>query len=247
MVSPRTMRHKASPVTGDITALIAWWNMLLPAVGLSSPKPPTAVARRARLYRPMAGSRQLNLRSDNAHNVGSGASGASPWGKLFAIYARIVTTADMSFSELRIVWGRSGLIGTAGFVIVVDQVEQLHIVVAPDQLPEFIEQLDDGEGLLRRPVSGNAEGDGQEQAGGGRFHDGTPRCMGAARSWRRGRGAYQGVMAMLRRATWVRGLCAARGLMRLWRGGGAGLRTTGPPGGWGGGGWCSGERREDAR
>jgi hypothetical protein len=31
---------------------------------------------------------------------------ASPWGQLFAIYARIVKTADMSFSELRIVWGR---------------------------------------------------------------------------------------------------------------------------------------------
>src|SRR6266853_6493943 len=163
---------QGKPVTGDIPALIAWWNVLFPAIGLSSPKPPTAVARRARLYRPMAGNRQSNLRSDNAHNVGSGASGASPWGQLFAIYARIVKTADMSFSELRIVWGRSRLIGTAGFVIVVDQVEQLHIVVAPDQLPEFIEQFDDGEGLLRRPVSGNAEGDGQEQAGGGRFHEG---------------------------------------------------------------------------
>src|SRR5258708_24306009 len=223
MVSPRTTCNKASPVTGDISALSAWWNMLLPAVSLSSPKPPTAVARRARLYRPMAGSRQLNLRSDNAHNVGSGASGASPWGKLFAIYARIVTTADMSFSELRIVWGRSGLIGTAGFVIVVDQVEQLHIVVAPDQLPEFIEQLDDGEGLLRRPVSGNAEGDGQEQAGGGRFHDGTPRCMGAARSWRRGRGAYKGVMAMLPRARLVRGASRAGRRDRPW-GGGAWVR-----------------------
>src|SRR5258708_31262824 len=106
----------------------------------------------------MAGSRQLNLRSDNAHNVGSGASGASPWGKLFAIYARIIKTADMSFSELRIVWGRSGLIGTAGVVIVADQVEQLHIVMAPVHLPEFIDQLDYRDCLLRRPVSANAEG-----------------------------------------------------------------------------------------
>src|SRR5258708_3803649 len=129
----------------------------------------------------------------------------------------------MRLSELRMVWGRSGLSGTAGFVIVVDQVEQLHIVVAPDQLPEFIEQLDDGEGLLRRPVSGNAEGDGQEQAGGGRFHDGTPRCMGAARSWRRGRGAYQGVMAMLRRAALVPGACAARGPVAVGAGGGRGV------------------------
>src|SRR5258707_6011824 len=232
MVWPRTMRQKASLVTGYITAFIGWWNMPPPAVGLSSPKPPTAVARRARLYRPMAGSRQSNLRSDNAHNVGSGASGASPWGQLFTIYARIVKTADMSFSELRIVCGRSGLIGTAGFVIVVDQVEQLHIVVAPDQLPEFIEQLDDGEGLLRRPVSGNAEGDGQEQAGGGRFHDGAPWCMGAARPRRPGRGAQEGVMAMLRRATWLRGLCAARGLMRLWRAADPDFATTGRRCGW---------------
>src|SRR5260370_11008368 len=126
----------------------------------------------------MGGSRQSNLRSDNAHNVGSGASGASPWGQLFTIYARIVKTADMSFSELRIVCGRSGLIGTAGFVIVVDQVEQLHIVVAPDQLPEFIEQLDDGEGLLRRPVSWNAVGDDQEQAVRGRVHDEAPCSIG---------------------------------------------------------------------
>src|SRR5258707_1037255 len=97
MVSPSTARHKARPVTGDITAFIAWWNVLLPAIGLSSPKPPTAVARRARLYRPMAGSRQSNLRLDNAHNVGSGASGASRWGKLFAIFARIVKTANTHF------------------------------------------------------------------------------------------------------------------------------------------------------
>src|SRR5258708_3142772 len=232
MVSPRTMRHKASPVTGDITALIAWWNMLLPAVGLSSPKPPTAVAPRARLYRPMAGGRQTKLRCDNARHGCRGAPRASPLGPIFTIYARIVKTADISFSELRIVCGRSGLIGTAGFVIVVDQVEQLHIVVAPDQLPEFIEQLDDGEGLLRRPVSGNAEGDGQEQAGGGRFHDGAPWCMGAARPRRRGRGAYEGVMAMLRRATWLRGLCAARGLMRLWRAADPDFATTGRRCGW---------------
>src|SRR5258707_180710 len=37
--------------------------MLLPAIGLSSRTPPTAVARRARLYRPMAGSRRSNLRA----------------------------------------------------------------------------------------------------------------------------------------------------------------------------------------
>src|SRR5260370_18986406 len=91
----------------------------------------------------------------------------------------------------------------------------MHIVVAPDQLAEFIEQLDDGEGLLRRPVSGNAEGDGQEQAGGGRFHDGAPWCMGAARPRRRGRGAYEGVMAMLRPATLSQGAFAAGVRMRL--------------------------------
>src|SRR5260370_16319068 len=109
--------------------------MMRSAVGLSSPKPPTAVARRARLYRPMAGSRQLNLRSDNAHNVGSGASGASPWGQLFTIYARIVTTADMSFSELRLVWGRSGLFGTAGFVCAAVQVAKIHLLCSHAATP----------------------------------------------------------------------------------------------------------------
>jgi hypothetical protein len=58
-------------VTGDIPAFIAWWNVLLPVAGLSSPKPPTAVARRARLYRPVAGSRPSNLRSDNPQNLSS--------------------------------------------------------------------------------------------------------------------------------------------------------------------------------
>jgi hypothetical protein len=115
---------------------------------------------------------------------------------------------------------------------VVDQIEQLHIVVAPDHFAEFIEQFDDGEGLLRRPVSGNAEGDGQEQAGGGRFRDGTPRCMGVARSWRRGRGADRDVMAILRRAAWLPGLCAARGLMRLWRAADPDFATTGRRCGW---------------
>src|SRR5258708_7611748 len=54
--------------------------MLLPAVGLSSPTPPTAVARRARLYKPMAGGQTIELATGHAHNVGSGASGTSPWG-----------------------------------------------------------------------------------------------------------------------------------------------------------------------
>src|SRR5258708_21479837 len=118
MVWPRTTCEEESRVTGDITALIAWWNRLLPAVSLSSPKPPTAVARRARLYKPMAGSKQLNLRTDNAHNIGSGAPGPSPWGKPFPIYARIVTTPDMRFSQLPIVLGRSRVVGTPGVVFV---------------------------------------------------------------------------------------------------------------------------------
>ena len=48
---------------------------------------------------------------------------------------------------------------------------QLRAVVGPDQIAEVFEQLDDGESLLWGPVSGNGEGDCQEQAGRGRAHD----------------------------------------------------------------------------
>jgi hypothetical protein len=65
-------------------------------------KPPTAVARRARLYRLVAGSRQSNLRSDNA--------GTMPdWRRLRRLamgqdavsFARIVKTANASFRLTR--------------------------------------------------------------------------------------------------------------------------------------------------
>ena len=48
---------------------------------------------------------------------------------------------------------------------------QLRAIVGPDQVAEVFEQLDDSESLLRRPVSGNGEGDCQEQLGRGRAHD----------------------------------------------------------------------------
>ena len=48
---------------------------------------------------------------------------------------------------------------------------QLRGVVRPDQVAEVFKQLDHGKRLLRRPVSGNGEGDCQEQSGRGRAHD----------------------------------------------------------------------------
>ena len=48
---------------------------------------------------------------------------------------------------------------------------QLRAVVRPDQVTEVFEQLDDGKSLLRRPVSGNGEGNCQERSGRGRAHD----------------------------------------------------------------------------
>ena len=84
-------------MTGDIPAFIAWWNVLLPAVGLSSPKPPTAGARRARLYRPMVGSRQSILRSDNLRNLTRRASDTSACALLSANCARVVVTANTAF------------------------------------------------------------------------------------------------------------------------------------------------------
>ena len=48
---------------------------------------------------------------------------------------------------------------------------QLRGVVRPDQVAEVFKQLDHGKRLLRRPVSGNGEGDCQEQSGRGRARD----------------------------------------------------------------------------
>src|SRR5262249_23295022 len=48
-----------------------------------------------------------------------------------------------------------------GPVLFANFIDQLHAVVGPDQLSEIVEQLDDGEGLLRRPISGDGEGDGE--------------------------------------------------------------------------------------
>ena len=54
------------------------------------------------------------------------------------------------------------MIGTAGLLVVADLVEQLGAVVIPDQLAEVIEQLDDGESLLGRPIGGDREEHRQE-------------------------------------------------------------------------------------
>src|ERR1700719_2883206 len=52
-----------------------------------------AVARRARLYSPMVGSRQSNLRSDNPHPTAAPPV-LRPSVKFFAIFARILTAAN---------------------------------------------------------------------------------------------------------------------------------------------------------
>jgi hypothetical protein len=57
---------------------------------------------------------------------------------------------------------------TALFAVLVTQ---LRTVVGPDQVAEVFKELDDGEGLLRRPICGNGEGDCQEQSGRGWAHE----------------------------------------------------------------------------
>ena len=71
------------------------------------------------------------------------------------------------------------MIGWTGLPIVAELIEQLWAVVIPDQFAEAIEQFDDGNSLLGRPVGRNGEGHG-EHAGRGRFHDVAPWCTGSA-------------------------------------------------------------------
>jgi len=58
-----------------------------------------------------------------------------------------------------------------GTVLLAVLLVQLRAVVRPDQAAEVFQQLDDGKSLLRRPVSGNGEGNCQERSGRGRAHD----------------------------------------------------------------------------
>jgi|SRR5271166_184206 len=56
-----------------------------------------------------------------------------------------------------------GVITGGGVILLAVLVEQLHAVVRPDQFAQVIKQFDDGEGLLRRPVGRDFEGDGERR------------------------------------------------------------------------------------
>src|SRR5207237_907400 len=59
--------------------------------------------------------------------------------------------------------GIVGAITVGGTVPLVVLVEQLHAVVGPDSIAQVIKQFGNGEGLLRRPIGWNVEGDGERQ------------------------------------------------------------------------------------
>jgi hypothetical protein len=51
------------------------------------------------------------------------------------------------------------VITVGGTVLLAVLVEQLHAVMRPDAIAQVIKQFDNGEGLLRRPVGRDFEGD----------------------------------------------------------------------------------------
>jgi len=56
-------------------------------------------------------------------------------------------------------------------------IQQLQAIARPDELAQCIKQLDDGESLVRCPISRNRKGDGQERTGRSRsLHGGSPYC-----------------------------------------------------------------------
>jgi len=67
--------------------LIAWWNVLLPAIGLSSPQAANGGGPKGQALQTDGGEQTIELAIGHAHNVGSGASGTSPWRQLFSICA----------------------------------------------------------------------------------------------------------------------------------------------------------------
>ena len=58
-----------------------------------------------------------------------------------------------------------GLLAAAGAILLPELVDHLEAIVGPDQLAQIIEQLDDGKSLLRRPVGGDGERDGEQRSG----------------------------------------------------------------------------------
>ena len=74
-----------------------------------------------------------------------------------------------SEGQIRIVW--SGVEPGRTTALLAVLVTLLRTVVGPDQVAAVFKEFDDGEGLLRRPISGNGEGDCQEQSGRGWAHE----------------------------------------------------------------------------
>ena len=66
-------------------------------------------------------------------------------------------------SERRIVSCIVSVITVGGAVLLAVLVKQLHAVMRPDAITQFIKQFDNGEGLLWRPIGRNVEGDGERQ------------------------------------------------------------------------------------
>ncbi len=58
-----------------------------------------------------------------------------------------------------------------GLELIAIFVEQLDAVALPDRLSQLVDQLEDGEGLLGRPVGWDLQGDGEGQADRGFGHD----------------------------------------------------------------------------
>src|SRR5215469_18944630 len=66
-------------------------------------------------------------------------------------------------------------------------IQQLQAVASPDEFSQSIKQFDNGESLVRCPISRNGKGDSQERASRSRsLHGGSPCCLPGDRrtSWR---------------------------------------------------------------
>jgi hypothetical protein len=86
----------------------------------------------------------------------------------------------------------------------VELIEQLHVIVAPDELAELVEQLEHGERLLGRPVAGTENGMVRSERLEGIVMVRHRQCSGRLR-WR--------VMGRCRLVIWLR-LDATIGLTR---------------------------------
>src|SRR6516165_11534990 len=89
-------------------------------------------------------------------------------------------------SEWRIALVLVGAVGGGGLELIAIFVLDLRAVAPPDRISEIIDQLEDSEGLLGRPVGWDLEGNGDRQACSGFGHDLALRrfwARSSARSW----------------------------------------------------------------